>query len=177
MSNQKRLYYLDNIRIALTILVAMHHAAIAYGGEGLHPYKDPNPDILITIPLMAILALIAGIFSDPAAAQKLLGGLSGVAFGFSVWESILMVSIIIWILYYFRANYNFTTTRLQRLAANAYTVYIIHQTILIIVHVGLHNILLPSSLKFVVAVLITVPACFLLSALIRQIPVTRHVLG
>jgi hypothetical protein len=31
---QSRVVYLDNLRIYLTILVILHHAAIAYGGGG-----------------------------------------------------------------------------------------------------------------------------------------------
>ena len=32
--SRKRLFFLDNLRICLTILVILHHAAIAYGGVG-----------------------------------------------------------------------------------------------------------------------------------------------
>ena len=37
-----RLFYLDNLRIYLTILVILHHAAIAYGGNGDWAVKDPG---------------------------------------------------------------------------------------------------------------------------------------
>jgi hypothetical protein len=33
-----RLYFLDNLRFALTILVVFHHTAIAYGWFFLHPF-------------------------------------------------------------------------------------------------------------------------------------------
>ena len=49
---QSRLTYLDNLRIYLTILVILHHAALAYGGNGnwgVHP----------TIPKFLIVSLIA----------------------------------------------------------------------------------------------------------------------
>ena len=36
-----RLFYLDNLRIYLTILVILHHAALAYGGAGNWDVIDP----------------------------------------------------------------------------------------------------------------------------------------
>ena len=39
-----RLYYLDNLRIYLTILVILHHAALAYGGSGNWHVQDPGVD-------------------------------------------------------------------------------------------------------------------------------------
>ena len=39
-----RLFYLDNLRIYLTILVILHHTAIAYGGAGDWAIIDPAVD-------------------------------------------------------------------------------------------------------------------------------------
>ncbi len=33
-SNKKRIFYMDNIRIYLTVLVILHHVAVGYGGSG-----------------------------------------------------------------------------------------------------------------------------------------------
>jgi surface polysaccharide O-acyltransferase-like enzyme len=50
MSEQKsakprtRLFYLDNLRIYLTVLVILHHAALAYGGSGNWAVQDPAVD-------------------------------------------------------------------------------------------------------------------------------------
>ena len=368
MTEKKRLFYLDNIRIVLTVLVVMHHAALAYGGEGLHPYKDPNPDFIspiifsffvgvnqaffmsaffflsgyftprslerkgvttflserfirlgipilfymlvllqvnewlldvwlrgeaftpswgwevghlwflqalllfnlgyvlfkqfytkvisflpeqfpskrllwlsitvlgvltfavrivypvgetilcmqfahfmhyiaafcagilayrgnwlnhlssaigrywgrvsaITIPVLAALGILAGILSNPAAAKKLLGGFTSFSFGYSIWESVVMVGLIVWLLYHFHAFHNATNNRLKWLSANAYAVYIIHQTVLVAVNVGLDGVSLLSSVKFVIALLIALPVCFGLSELIRRVPGTKPVLG
>ena len=39
----KRLYYLDNLKVCLTVLVIMHHAGQAYGEGGGWAYTPSNP--------------------------------------------------------------------------------------------------------------------------------------
>lgn len=39
----KRHYYLDNLKVCLTVLVIMHHAGQAYGNGGGWPYTPSNP--------------------------------------------------------------------------------------------------------------------------------------
>ena len=39
----KRLYYLDNLKVCLTVLVIMHHAGLAYGHGGDWAYTPSNP--------------------------------------------------------------------------------------------------------------------------------------
>ena len=39
----KRLYYLDNLKVCLTVLVIMHHAGLAYGPGGNWAYTPSNP--------------------------------------------------------------------------------------------------------------------------------------
>lgn len=39
----KRLYYLDNLKVCLTVLVIMHHAGQAYGNGGAWAYTPSNP--------------------------------------------------------------------------------------------------------------------------------------
>lgn len=132
---------------------------------------------LITIPGLILIGALAGTLSDPMRAKLLLGGPNIFAFAFAIWESIMMVAVIIWMLVYFRKHYNTSGPWAVWLAANAYAVYIIHQTVLIAVNVGLHPVAVSSSVKFLVAVAVTVPLCFWLSALIRRLPVVQRVLG
>ena len=39
----QRLYYLDNLKVCLTVLVIMHHAGLAYGNGGGWAYTPSNP--------------------------------------------------------------------------------------------------------------------------------------
>lgn len=132
---------------------------------------------LYSAPGLALLGIAAGTLSDPSAAQKLLGGASLFSFGFALWESVMMVSIIIWLTAWFKLKYNTQHSFFQWMAQNSFTVYIIHQTVLICVHIGLHSLRWPSTLKFFVAIACTIPCCFILSTLLRWIPGIRRVVG
>ena len=57
-----RLFYLDNFRIYLTILVILHHAAIAYGGVGDWGAKDPAVDEISPIALTFFTAVNQSYF-------------------------------------------------------------------------------------------------------------------
>ena len=70
-----RLYFLDNLRIYLTILVIFHHAALAYGGGrswyvGRDPMTDEISPIFLTLfdiinqsYFMSAFFLLAGYFT------------------------------------------------------------------------------------------------------------------
>ena len=65
--SRPRLYYIDNLRILLTILVILHHLAIAYGGPGDFPYVEEGEmgtvsSILITLFLAINQSFFMGIF-------------------------------------------------------------------------------------------------------------------
>ena len=40
---ESRYYYLDNLKVALTVLVIFHHGGIAYGDGGGWAYTPSNP--------------------------------------------------------------------------------------------------------------------------------------
>ncbi|MED4452657.1 acyltransferase family protein [Metabacillus fastidiosus] len=76
----KRLYYIDNIRVILTILVIVHHTAIAYGAAGGWYYVDSNTNDITSTVLtlftavnqayfMGFFFLISGYFT-PASYDK-----------------------------------------------------------------------------------------------------------
>lgn len=46
---KKRLYYLDYLRVVLTVLVIVHHTAIAYGAGGSWIYKDSDVSTELTV--------------------------------------------------------------------------------------------------------------------------------
>ena len=64
----------------------------------------------------------------------------------------------------------------KNLAANVYTVYLIHPLVLVGFAYAFHTVALYPLLKFVISVLIALPLCFLLSDIIRKIPLANKVL-
>jgi peptidoglycan/LPS O-acetylase OafA/YrhL len=63
-----RVFFLDNLRIYLTILVIFHHAALAYGGEGNWGVKDPAVDDITYF--MSAFFLLAGYFTPRSFERK-----------------------------------------------------------------------------------------------------------
>ena len=82
MNNKiKRFFYLDNLRIYLTILVILHHATLAYGGNGDWGVRDVITDeispILFTFfnalnqsYFMTAFFLLAGYFTPRSLERK-----------------------------------------------------------------------------------------------------------
>jgi len=76
-----RLFHLDNLRVYLTILVILHHTAIAYGAVGDWPIVDPAVDDISPIFLtfftavnqsyfMSAFFLLAGYFTPRSLDRK-----------------------------------------------------------------------------------------------------------
>ena len=57
-----RLYFVDNIRILLTVVVIMHHTMITYGASGSWYFKDPYTDEFTIILLTLIATFDQGFF-------------------------------------------------------------------------------------------------------------------
>ena len=57
-----RLFFLDNLKILLTILVIMQHTMITYGAAGSWYFRDPNTDPLSSILLTIFAGLNQGFF-------------------------------------------------------------------------------------------------------------------
>ena len=57
-----RLYFLDNLRVALIMLVILHHLAITYGAVGLWYYTEPPDDELVSLVFGVFVLLNQGFF-------------------------------------------------------------------------------------------------------------------
>jgi glucan biosynthesis protein C len=133
---------------------------------------------LVVIPFLFVIGALGGGLENPEQfGEFLAGGLHWQSFAYATWQSFLMVGIIIFLLYFFRERLNRAGPIATSMAASVFTVYIIHQTILIALQILLFPIDIPTILKFLLVSLITVFLCFLLAIPIRRIPYARRVLG
>jgi glucan biosynthesis protein C len=57
-----RLFYVDNLRILLIILVVLHHLAITYGAPGYWPYREGRPDMFAAIVFTLFVAVNQAFF-------------------------------------------------------------------------------------------------------------------
>jgi len=89
--------------------------------------------------------------------------------------STVVVGLGIGLLVLFRERLNHQGRLARSLAGSVYTVYLIHPVVLVGFAYAFHVVALYPLLKWAIAVLITIPLCFLLSLLIRKIPLVNRV--
>lgn len=76
-----RLFYVDNLRILLIVVVMLHHLAITYGAPGDWPYREGQPDALTSIVsalfgavnqafMMGFFFMISGFFTPGSYDRK-----------------------------------------------------------------------------------------------------------
>ena len=132
---------------------------------------------LLTLPLFFLPMIFSRALEDDASRAKLLGGLHWQSFTYAAEESIMLIAVLTFLLYFFRERFSGSSPLLRSMAASVYTVYIIHQTLLIAFNVLFLPVDIPTILKFPIVSLIVVPLCFGLAVLVRRIPHAKRVLG
>lgn len=117
----------------------------------------------------------AGAAGTRQAGYTIAGGFNWFAFGYALWESIIAVGVCSGLLVLFRQRWNHQGRLARNLAANVYIVYLIHPPVLVGFAYAFHTVTLYPLLKFGIALLITLPLCFLISSLIRKIPLASRI--
>jgi hypothetical protein len=123
------------------------------------------------------IVILGGVVENPANLSLFMGGMNWQSSVTAVWETTLFISITVFLLYFFRERFSKASLLARNMAENVYTVYIIHQTVLFGMNILFLHVGIPTIIKFFIVSAITVPLCFLLSALIRRLPLVRRVLG
>ena len=104
-----------------------------------------------------------------------MGGVNWLAFGYALWEAFLVVGVGMGLLVLFRERWNHQGRVARELAADVYTVYLIHPVVLVGFAYAFHVVALYPLLKWAIAVVVTIPLCFLISSGIRRIPLVNRV--
>lgn len=126
-----------------------------------------------------VVALVATIVLGPLA---LSGGVAFIGHGtwqsavYALWDSAFSVGICLALLTFFRHFLNRQTCFGRFLSQQAFTVYIIHIPVIVLLALALRGIHLESLAKFTLAALIGVPLCFALAFLVRKIPFASRIL-
>jgi surface polysaccharide O-acyltransferase-like enzyme len=132
---------------------------------------------LVMLPVFFVVAILGGALEAEATLTPFLGGLHWQSFAYATWESIMLISVLTFLLYLFRERFSKSSPLLRSMGSSVYTVYIIHQTVLIAFNILFLPVRIPTILKFPLVSVIVVPLCFGLASLIRRIPSVRRVLG
>jgi glucans biosynthesis protein C len=118
----------------------------------------------------------AGAAGNQEVGYALAGGFNWLALCYALWESFVVVGLGIGLLVLFRERLNHQGKLAKGLAASVYTVYLIHPVVLVGFAYAFHVVTLYPLLKWAIAVVITIPLCFLVSLAIRKIPLVNRVL-
>jgi fucose 4-O-acetylase-like acetyltransferase len=129
--------------------------------------------VLILVGFPVLMWLGGAISGDISA---LVGGLHWQAFALSLCFELICVAMITGLTALFREKLNFQNRLTAAMSGGVYTVYVIQTPVLIFVCIAMRDIQLYPLLKFAIAGLVTIPACFIIAAVIRTLPLARRVL-
>jgi len=128
---------------------------------------------LVFIVFPALVVAGGGLNGD---VTPFVGGFHWQCLGYALWEQVTGVAIMIALLVLFRKYLNHQGKLTQAASASAYTAYIIHGPVIILVALAIRSITLYPLLKFVLAVAISAPLCFALANVIRKLPLAKRIL-
>jgi len=101
---------------------------------------------IICIVLLPILFVAGGVMEGRVDLFR--GGVQWQAIVTAFWEAFLCLGMVVGLLVWFRKRFNQQGALAKAMSASAYTVYIIHQPVLIFLGLALSGIRLPHLLKF-----------------------------
>jgi len=127
--------------------------------------------LILTLPLLFVAG--GGLAGD---IRPFGGGLHWQSLAYSLWEQFLAIAVIVALLVLFRGKLNRQGKLTKAMSASAYTAYIIHAPVIILLALSIKNVTLSPLLKFTAASLIAVPLCFALGNLLRKLPLARNIL-
>lgn len=129
--------------------------------------------VMIVIVFPALFVLGGAIKGNTA---PFLGGLHWQCFSYALWEQFTGIALMIALLALFHKRLNRQGKFPKTMAGSAYTAYIIHAPVVILVAIAIRNFSLYPLLKFALAVMISMPLCFGLGNIIRELPLARRIL-
>lgn len=153
---------------------------IAYRCNWLVRIPDSTGRFWLCVAIVFIIMLFPALFVLGGASSGNISpfksGFHWQCFGLVAWEQFTGVAMIISLLFVSRKHFNRQARLGKAMSASAYTAYIIHAPVVVLVTLAMRNISLYPLLKFALAVLIAVPLCFALGNFIRQLPLAKRIL-
>ena len=176
-------YSFLSIQLAFVVqyIIMLILGVIAYKRDWFRNISDKQGKVWLGIALLSIIfmffvAISAGALEGDV--TRLVGGFYWQAFAYALWESIYCIGMSIGLITLFRKKLNTQGKASKTVSSNAYTIYLIHAPVLVVISVLFVVILIFALLKFVIVLSIVLFLCFLISHFIlRRIPGTKRVLG
>lgn len=153
---------------------------VAYRRNWLTRISGPMGRLWLCLAIISIVIVFPALFVFGGALKgniaAFTGGLHWQCLTYALWEQLTGVAFIIALLALFHKRLNRQGKLTKAMAGSAYTAYIIHAPVIILVAIAIRNFSLYPLLKFVLAVLISVLLCFGLGNIIRKLPLARRIL-
>ncbi len=153
---------------------------VAYRHNWLTRIPDAMGRLWLCLAVVMIVIVFPVLFTLGGAAKgniaPFVGGLHWQCFGYALWEQLTGVALIIALPALFRKRLNRQGKLTRAMAGSAYTAYIIHAPVVVLLAIAIRNISLYPLLKFAFAVLTAVPLCFALANVVRKLPLARRIL-
>ena len=122
------------------------------------------------------LALVATLILFPAAiSPSILGNGTWQSGVYALWDSAFSVGMCLFLITLFRRFFDNPSKLSMFLSQQAFTVYVIHIPLVVLVAVTLRSIHIEQLLKFGLAAIIGVPLCFSAAYLVRKIPLADKI--
>lgn len=153
---------------------------VAYRRNWLTRIPDAMGRLWLCVAVVMIVIVFPALFTLGGAIKgniaPFTGGLHWQCFGYALWEQLTGVALIIALPALFRKRLNRQGRLTGAMAGSAYTAYIIHAPVVVLVAIAIRNISLYPLLKFVLALMISMPLSFGLGNIIRKLPLARRIL-
>ena len=153
---------------------------VAYRRNWLTRIPDAMGRLWLCVAVVMIVIVFPALFTLGGAIKgniaPFVGGLHWQCFSYALWEQLTGVALIIALPALFRKRLNRQVRLTRAMAGSAYTAYIIHAPVVILVAIAIRNISLYPLLKFTLAMMISMPLSFGFGNIIRKLPLARRIL-
>jgi len=166
-------HFTQYITFVIIGIIAYHHKwfeQINYR-MGLNWFIFAQVLILVIGPLLWIFG---GVMEEGP--DRYMGGVTWQSLGYAVWEELTGFSLIIGLTGIFRKKLNKQNRLAKSMSADAYTVYIIHAPMIVLVSLTFRNFDLHPLLKYLIVAPIALIVIFIVADVIRRLPFLRKIL-
>jgi glucans biosynthesis protein C len=105
-----------------------------------------------------------------------MGGLNWQSFIYALWEAVLSISISLCLIFLFRDKLNFQTKLLNAIAKSAYSVFIIHSLVIVLLSYSLKDLAFHPLIKFLIVAFAGTVLCFLIGFFVVRIRFLKKIL-
>jgi surface polysaccharide O-acyltransferase-like enzyme len=130
--------------------------------------------IILVVVVFPVMFVAGGVLDGDV--EPFMGGVHWQSFVLAIWEQFVCLGLVITFLVWFRTRFNYQGRLAGLMSASAYTVYLIHAPVLVLVGLGLRNIALHPLLKFFLVSPLAISLCFMISHYLKKLPIARNIL-